>query len=123
MCTASIGQFCGCQLTSGLPQHAECCHDQHQCHGPLSRVHAETALRVCSCPVSGQFRGDPTLTSLHAHSLAQSAASHHLEQDGISLAACRWALTHLPHVENTSCCGLGCLGCLPYSSPYLYSAQ
>lgn len=44
MCTASIGQPGGCQLTSGLPQYAECCHVQHQCHRPLSRVGAETQL-------------------------------------------------------------------------------
>lgn len=43
-------------VTSGLPQHAERCHAQHQHHRPVSRVGAETQL----LSVSVQFRVIPS---------------------------------------------------------------
>lgn len=122
MGTASMGQPGDCQPTSGLPQHAECCHVQHQWHTPLSRVGAETQLSGCAL-VQCQCSSGVIPSSPHCMHTAWSrvqhpttcTASHHLPAGWHLLGSlqvgsetptpCR-ELRHLPHVGHTSCCGL-----------------
>lgn len=83
MCTASMGQPCGCQLTCGLPQHAQRCHVQQSATGLspewVQRHSPGCAAVQCQCS-SGVIPSSPLCmhTAAQDCSIPPPAAGWHL---------------------------------------------